>query len=230
MSLMSGDFLHRPQLEEIYEAIKRGEIDLLLMYNVSRFARNSENATYHYVRAVKVHQIGIEFIDAPPSGKLEKFHFALQSVFAEEYRDQVMKQTQEKRRERVTKRGLLMPGAWPLFGYTWDNEARKGRYLLLMKRQRPLCVVSLRWRPAACHAQRSVDSLMRKGFPLPRPINTHVAVCQKADACQPIWWQAYISRMLHTPVYWGEHVAFRYAHREVVDPDPATAKSVYFLP
>ena len=72
----------------------------------------------------------IEFVEAPPNEKLERFHLKFKTMFAEEYRDEVMRLTQEKRRERVTKRGLLLPGAWPLFGYTWDNEVKKGRYVI----------------------------------------------------------------------------------------------------
>src|SRR5690348_7566380 len=126
----SGDTVHRPLLEEIYAAAKRGEIDVLVMYRVNRFARNDDKATYLYGRAVYEHQMQIEFVEAPPSEKLERFHMKFKSIFAEEYRDEVMRLTQEKRRERVTKRGLLLPGAWPLFGYKWDNDIRKGRYLI----------------------------------------------------------------------------------------------------
>ena len=49
----SGANLFRPQLEEVYSAMKRGEIDVLVMYNVSRFARDDDNATYQYIRATK---------------------------------------------------------------------------------------------------------------------------------------------------------------------------------
>src|SRR5579871_6149331 len=112
----SGDNVYRPLLEEIYAAAKRGEIDLLVMYKINRFARNDDKATYLYGRAIYEHHLRIQFVEAPPSEKLERFHLKFKSIFAEEYRDEVMRLTQEKRRERVTKRGLLMPGAWPLFG------------------------------------------------------------------------------------------------------------------
>ncbi len=126
----SGDNVHRPLLEEIYSAAKRGEIDVLVMCKVNRFARNDDKATYLYGRAVYEHHMRIEFVEAPPSEKLERFHFKFKSMFAEEYRDEVKKQTAEKRRERITKRGLLMPGAWPLFGYVWDHPVKKGWYLI----------------------------------------------------------------------------------------------------
>jgi hypothetical protein len=64
-------------------------------------------------------------LEAPPSEKLERFYRKLNGIFAEEYRDEVMRLTLEKKRERVTKRGPLLPGAWPLFGYTWNNEVKK---------------------------------------------------------------------------------------------------------
>jgi DNA invertase Pin-like site-specific DNA recombinase len=76
----SGDTVHRPLLEEIYAAAKRGEIDLLVMYKVNRFARNEEKATYLYGRALYEHGIRIEFVEAPPSEKLARFHLKFKSI------------------------------------------------------------------------------------------------------------------------------------------------------
>lgn len=218
----SGDFLHRPQLEEVYEAVKRGEIDLLLMYNVSRFARNSENATYHYVRAVKVHQISIEFLDAPPSG-LEKFHFAFKSIFAEEERNEIMRRTLEKKRERVTKRGLLLPGAWPLFGYTWDNEAKKSRYLI---DEEAAAIVRRIFALAASGMSTTAICRLLNAEGVQTPSAYQHARGRWPDSRQvsPHWWQARISGLLHTPAYWGEHAAFRHAHKNVVELNPVTGK------
>ena len=83
----SGDTVHRPLLEEIYIATKRGEIDVLVMYKVNRFARNDDKATYLYGRAIYEHHMRIAFVESPPSEKLERFHSRFKSIFAEEYRD-----------------------------------------------------------------------------------------------------------------------------------------------
>lgn len=80
------------------------------MYRVNRFARNDDKAAYLYGRAIYEHRMRIEFVEAPPNEKLERFPMKFKSIFAEEYRDEVMRPTLEKKRERVTKRGLLLPG------------------------------------------------------------------------------------------------------------------------
>src|SRR5579862_3821035 len=87
----SGDTVHRPLLEEIYAAAKRGEIDVLVMYRVNRFARNDDKATYLFGRAVYEHQMRIEFVEAPANDKLERFNMKLKKKIAEEYRDKVKK-------------------------------------------------------------------------------------------------------------------------------------------
>jgi site-specific DNA recombinase len=219
----SGDNVHRPLLEEIYAAAKRGEIDLLVMYKVNRFARNEEKATYLYGRALYEHNMRIEFVEAPPSEKLARFHLKFKSIFAEEYRDEVMQQTKEKRRERVTKRGLLMPGAWPLFGYSWDNEVKKGRYVI---DEEAATIVRRVFALAA--GGMSMIAIARlfnaEGVPTPSLYQSSKGRFPESRRVSPLWHQGNIARMLRTPAYWGEHVAFRWAHQQVVEQNPASGK------
>lgn len=219
----SGDTVHRPLLEEIYAAAKRREIDLLVMYRVDRFARNDDKATYLYGRAVYEHQMRIEFVEAPPDEKLERFHMKFKSIFAEEYRDEVIRLTQEKRRERVTKRGLLMPGAWPMFGYIWDNEVKKSRYLIdeeaaaIVRRIFALAASGMTL-TAICRL------LNAEGVPTPTAYQRAHGRLPESRQGSPHWWSARVSYLLHNPAYWGEHAAFRHAHKNVVEQNPATGK------
>lgn len=219
----SGDTVHRPLLEEIYAAAKRGEIDVLVMYRVNRFARNDDKATYLYGRAVYEHQMQIEFVEAAPSEKLERFHMKFKSIFAEEYRDEVMRLTQEKRRERVTKRGLLMPGAWPLYGYAWDDPVKKGRYVI---DEEAAAIVRRIFALAA--SGKTLTEIVRlfnaEGVPAPSAYQQARGWLADGRRVASSWVQANISRMLKTPAYWGEHAAFRTKHKQVVEQDPATGQ------
>ncbi|HLV97289.1 MAG TPA: recombinase family protein [Ktedonobacterales bacterium] len=219
----SGDTVHRPLLEDIYAAAKRGEIDLLIMYRVNRFARNDDKATYLYGRAVYEHQMRIEFVEAPPNEKLERFHMKFKSIFAEEYRDEVMKLTLEKKRERVTRRGLLMPGAWPLFGYTWDNEVKKSRYVI---DEEAAAIVRRIFELAASGMTLTAICRLLNAEGVPTPSAYQRAHGRLPDSRQvsPYWWSARVSYLLHNPAYWGEHAAFRHAHKNVVEQNPATGK------
>lgn len=223
----SGDNVHRPLLEEIYGAAKRGEIDLLVMYKVNRFARNDEKAMYLYGRAVYEHNIRIEFVEAPPNDRLERFYLRFKSMFAEEYRDEVAKQTLEKRRERVTKRGLLLPGAWPLFGYVWDDPVKKRRYLIdeeaaaIVRRIFALSASGL-------SLVKITRLLNAEGVPTPSVYQRAKGRFPESRPVSPVWRQNYITRILKTPAYWGEHAAFRHSHKKVTAQDQATGKYVQY--
>lgn len=219
----SGANLFRPQLEEIYSAMKRGEINVLVMYNVSRFARDDDNATYQYIRATKELHITIVFVDAPSEERLQKFHRKFQGMFSEEFRAFVMKETHEKRRERVTRRGLLLPGAWPLYGYVYDDPVKKRRYLIDEE---------------AAAVVRHMFALAARGYSLGHIAQTFNAegiltptAYQRSKGRLPEsrkpakeWQAANITRMLHTPAYWGEHLAFRQEHKRVVEQDQSTGR------
>ncbi len=217
----SGDNVHRPLLEMIFTAAKRGEIDLLVMYRINRLGRNDDKATYLYGRAVYEQQMQIEFVEAPPNEKLARFHMKFQTIFAEEYRDEVMRLTLEKKRERVTRRGLLLPGSWPLFGYTWDHEVKKGRYVI---DEEAAAIVRRLFALAA--SGMSLNAICRllnaEGVPTPSVYQQAHGRWPEGRAVGQFWREGHISRMLHTPAYWGEHAAFRHEHRDVVEQDHAT--------
>jgi len=219
----SGDHVHRPLLEEIYAAAKRREIDVLVMYRVNRFARNDDKATYLYGRAVYEHHMQIEFVEAAPTERLERFHMKFQSIFAEEYREEVMKLTLEKKRERVTKRGLLLPGAWPLFGYTWDNEVKKGRYIIDEE-----AAIIIRRIFALAASGMSLTAMTRlfnaEGVPTPSKYQRLHGLLPEGRQVSSYWRQTYFNRILRTPAYWGEHAAFRHSQKHVVVQDAATGQ------
>ncbi|HLV97215.1 MAG TPA: recombinase family protein [Ktedonobacterales bacterium] len=223
----SGENVHRPLLEEIYAAAKRREIDVLVMYKVNRFARNDDKATYLYGRAVYENHMRIEFVEAPPSEKLERFHFKFKSMFAEEYRDEVKKQTAEKRRERVTKRGLLMPGAWPMFGYNWDHPIKKGRYLV---DEEAAAIVRRIFQDAynGITLRMITFKLNAEEVPTPSVYQKQKGWLPEGRKVSPIWRRGNVYRLLHTPAYWGEHAAYRHAHADVVEQDAVTGKYEQF--
>ena len=160
---------------------------------------------------------------APPSEKLERFFMKFNSVFAEEYRDEVMRLTQEKRRERVTKRGMLLPGAWPLFGYMWDNDVRKGRYIIDEE-----AAAIVRRIFAMAGSGMSLVAMVRllnaEGVTPPSAYHRAKGRLPESRQVSSFWRQCYITRILRTPAYWGEHAAFRYSHKNVVEQDPATGR------
>lgn len=134
-----------------------------------------------------------------------------------------MQQTKEKRRERVTKRGLLMPGAWPLFGYAWDNEVKKGRYVI---DEEAATIVRRIFALAA--GRMSMIAIARlfnaEGVPTPSVYQSRKGRYPESRRVSPLWHQGNVARILRTPAYWGEHAAFRWSHHQVVEQNPATGK------
>lgn len=196
---------------------------MLVMYKVNRFARNDDKATYLYGRALYEHQMRIEFVEAPPTEKLERFHRKFKSIFAEEYRDEVMQLTLEKKRERVTRRGLLLPGAWPLFGYTWDHEVKKSRYVI--DEEAAAIVRRIFALAASGMAMSAIARLLNaEGVPTPSAYQHARSRLPEGRQVASHWREGQISRLLRTPAYWGEHAAFRHAHKIVVEQSELTGK------
>lgn len=223
----SGERVHRPLLESLFTAAKRGEIDCIVLYKVNRFARNYDKSLYLYGRAV--YELGIEilFVEVPPANRLEKTYIQLKSIFSEDYRAEVYEATQKKRRERVTKRGLILPGAWPLYGYVFDDPVRKRRYLI----DEEAAAVVRRMFAMACRGislAKIARQFNAEGIPTPTAYQKLKGRFPDGRTVGSEWRASNIAQMLHVPSYWGEHAAFREEHTHVSEQNPATGQHEEF--
>lgn len=110
-----------------------------------------------------------------------------------------------------------------MFGYVWDDPVKKSRYVI---DEEAAAIVRRIFALAASGMTLTAICRLLNAEGVPPPSAYQQAHGRLPDSRQvsPHWWSARISSLLHNPAYWGEHAAFRHAHKNVVEQNPATGK------
>jgi site-specific DNA recombinase len=117
----SGSDLYRPEIERLWAAIERHEIDALVIDVLDRLSRDEGDvgAVYHHAdRHGVTIELASEDRDETEKGRMMR---TLSGMVARMERADIMRRTQRGRRARAA-RGDLFPASVPLYGYLWADE------------------------------------------------------------------------------------------------------------
>jgi DNA invertase Pin-like site-specific DNA recombinase len=226
--------LNRPGLNAAIEAIKQGEISVLLVGKYDRLSRVQWQA------AIAIHQIEHlyggrvesaserEQFDRDSTGTLLR---NIAAFVAERERESIIERTQGGRKARA-RDGKIISGPYPTYGYEWlDRDAKRGKSRYVIDEAAAQIVRRIYHATLLGHAVRSIarqlnnDGVLppaehhaRNGYPIPGNYTGHGK-----------WTATTIDRILTNTIYKGEYVAYRTITSAEHRFDPAQGQSRLFV-
>jgi DNA invertase Pin-like site-specific DNA recombinase len=209
--------LKRPGLQAAMEAIRKGEIQVLVVGRYDRFSR------IQMQQAIAIYQIEglyggrVESADRNEQFGKNSTGALLRSINAwraERELELVRERTQGARRARAQS-GKIVPAAVPLYGYVWaDPHEKRGKSRYLVDPETaPVVERIYREAVAGVSLRRIAGDLTRNGIPTPAQVLTArglVAPGRFKNIVEGRWGRQVIVRMLKNSAYCGEYVAHRY--------------------
>ena len=133
------DVFERPGLTAMRYAAKRGEFDVLVMYQLDRFSRVAwqqemvrEELRLHGVTAVSLKKDEHADDDSPIGASIRAFY----SSKAEEERNDILQRTRDGQ-DRKLKRGFV-GGGRAAYGYRWNADGRERTHYLIDPEEAPV--------------------------------------------------------------------------------------------
>jgi site-specific DNA recombinase len=121
-----GEDLYRPQMDRLWDAIMRHEVDGVICDVLDRLSRDEGDAAafWHHCDRYGVRvELASEDLDDSEHGRNLR---TLAGIVARMERADIKRRTQRGRRARAAA-GKLFPGPWPLYGYLWGDPERGAR-------------------------------------------------------------------------------------------------------
>ena len=203
----SGATLDRPGLDRLRDALRTGEMDVVVFHSPDRLARK---AVYQGLVLEEIEKAGIrvEFLNYPVDDSPEsRMLLGMQGLFAEYERAKIMERTRRGKLQRA-REGALVGGHAP-FGYCWikRNESSRARFEIS---DYPAAIIRRMYR-LLVDDQLSTRSIARK--------LTQEGVATAKGAAQ--WQPTAVFRMLTNPVYKGSYRYRQSGQDEILIPVPA---------
>jgi DNA invertase Pin-like site-specific DNA recombinase len=221
----SGSDLYRPEMERLWWAIERREIDGLVIDVLDRLSRDEGDvgAVYHHADRYGVTiELSTEDKDETEKGRAMR---TLTGMMARMERVEIMRRTQRGKRKRATD-GKLLPGATPLYGYLWSDPVKKARAAYIVDPE-TACIVVRIWERIAdgVPIRALARELNADGIPTPAQVLAARGQLPKVrdpetgdlverdplEIAAMRWQPGTIGHILHHPAYLGQHSVYRYA-------------------
>jgi DNA invertase Pin-like site-specific DNA recombinase len=206
--------LNRPGLQTAFEAIRKQEIQVLVVGRYDRFSRIQLQQAVAIYQIEKVYGGRVESTDPREQFGRDSTGTLLRSVNAwraEQELDLIRARTQGGRRSRAQS-GKLIAAPFPLYGYQWaDPDARRGKSRYTIDPETaPIVERIIREVAAGIPIHRVAFLLIEEHVPTPaqvliaRGLITHHRFKMTAG-----WSRTMIQRIAANPAYCGQYVAFR---------------------
>ena len=204
-----GEDLYRPQMDRLWDAIIRHEIDAVVIDVLDRLSRDEGDcgAFYHHCDRYGVRvELASEDIDETENGRNLR---TLSGMMARMERVDIRRRTQRGRKARVSA-GKLLPASFPLYGYVF-GDAQHTCYIVDPESG---WVVVFIFESVAdgVPIRRLVRELEQRGIPTPFQVLAQRGQLPAGRRVNVIWHRRTIQRILHHPAYWGQHSAYRWAN------------------
>jgi site-specific DNA recombinase len=203
----SGFTLDRPKLTNLRDALRRGQIDAVIVNSFDRWA-STDKDSYRLYTELDEGEASLESVtqgkfEDSPTGRLVMNAYTLgRELWLEDHKER----THRGRRGRVES-GKLIPGNRPPYGYLWADDT-KGR-LIPNPATAPIVQRIFHEIAAGATARGMCLRLTEEGVPAPMGGAT--------------WAQPTVSALVRRPVYYGEARAFRYRAIKTKNGKPSVA-------
>jgi site-specific DNA recombinase len=193
----SGSYLDRPALNRLREAVAAGEVDVILIYDPDRLARN---LVHQLVLCESFEKAGVvcqfitaEFQDSPEG----RMFFQMKGVFADYERTKFLDRTRRGRLQKA--RQGFVSGGWVSYGYRYIRKkpGEKGGSYEVNGPEAQVVRRVFSWVLEGYSARSIVSKLNDEGIPASR---------------SPKWCKSSVLRLLRNEWYIGRAYSNRYQH------------------
>lgn len=155
----------RPQLVKMREQIRTGAVDVVIVYATDRLSRSQTDFAIIFDEmqraGVHLHCVSEPFEDTA----LGKFIISVRAFAGELEREKIRERTMRGNNNRLA-RGELRPSNRPLYGYQWNDPARKAKTAYIIDEERSAVVRRIFAAVASGATLRSVArALTAEGVP-----------------------------------------------------------------
>jgi site-specific DNA recombinase len=201
--------LNRPGLDAARDAIRHGEVQVLV---VGKYDRLSRNQLQQAVLVYEAQEYGARIESASRSERFDQsavgnFMRSSAAFVAERELEAIRERTQGGRRARV-RAGKLLTGGAPLYGYRWadPHERRSKSRYIPDPETAPIVQRIFREAAAGLPLRTIARNLEAEGIPTPGQVHAALGSHKAASAR---WYASTLRRILLHPGYIGEHVGYR---------------------
>src|SRR5215212_7377518 len=191
-----AELFDRAGLNRIREAIRRREVDAVVVFAIDRLSRDQNHRAVVFAEA-EYHDVHLEFVteklDDTPEGRLLA---SVSSYVAAIEREKIRERTIRGKRAKA-EAGRVPSSGLDLFGYVKDRE-RGVRTI----REDEAAVVRRIFRETA--DGRAIRDIARR-----LNADAILAPGARVAGCTGLWWTSSLHRILRDPTYKGEAAAFR---------------------
>ena len=196
----------RPEMTTLRQMIRKREVDIVVLIRLDRLARDQIHQSVLIYEAEK-YGVRIELTDEEPyeDTAMGRFMRSVKGFVNEIERHTIKERTTSGMRQRV-KKGHMIPGPHPLYGYQFGDEKRT-HYIVHPRTSQ--VVIRIFQDLAAGKTMRSIAfSLRQEG--IPSPMDQHRLDRGLASTGTP-WTTTAIYNIAHHPAYCGLHAAYRWS-------------------
>jgi site-specific DNA recombinase len=206
-----GEDLYRPQMDKLWEAIMRHEVEGVIADVLDRLSRDEGDAAafwHHCDRYGVVVELASEDLDDSEQGRTVRF---IAGMHARMERADIKRRTQRGRRARAAA-GKLGAAPFPLYGYLWGDPEKGQRSYYVVDPETSWVVVIIFERVAGgVPLRRICRQLEAEGIPTPGQVLERRGQLPRGKTASAVWHKSTIQRMIkRTPAYWGANEAYRY--------------------
>lgn len=197
-----AEYRERPHLTQMREAMRRKEFDVIVVYTIDRLSRVQVHLAV-LIDEAQYSGVSIEFVQQQfDDSSVGQFIRSVLGFVGEIEREKIIERTQRGKRARIES-GKLLPGRKPLYGYKYDNPARKAKNAYCINTEEAIVVQRIFQMGVEGHTIRSIASkLNTEGIPSPA-------------LGYGRWTHTIIVRILKNRFYTGEAVAFKQRYTKV---------------
>lgn len=207
--------LNRPGLQAAIQAIRDGEIEVLIVGRFDRFSRNQMQQSVVIYEIEQIYGGHVESADPKEQLGKDATGVFLRSLFAynsERELEKIVERTQRGRQARAQS-GKLIASPFPLYGYLWaDQHVRRGKSRYVVDPETARVVQRIFLDAASGMKLRTIARQMTaEGIPTPARLlidRGYVAPNRFAKMTGD-WTKQMIIRICDNPAYIGQYVAYR---------------------
>ena len=213
--VMGGEDLYRPEMDRLWEAIMRHEIDGVVVDVLDRLSRDEgDQASFynHCDRYGVAIELASQDIDDTEQGRILR---TVLGIVARMERVDIRRHTQGGRRRRAAVDGKLFPQHYPLYGYLFTDDT----HAAYMPDPETAWVVVRIFAAVADGApiREVARRLAADGIPTPAQVLAKRGQLPNGwrDPSTSDWNPGSLGRILRHPAYWGEHSAYRWSRAPI---------------
>jgi site-specific DNA recombinase len=219
--------LDRPGINDMLQAAKNGEFDILAVGEYDRLSRIQIQRSALQYQLLKYGVQNISVHEPVPEGPIGDFLRNSYAFAAEVELLSIRLRTTGGRKRRV-RGGKLAVGAHQLYGYVWANaDVKHGKDAYLIDSETaPIVKLIFELVLSGTSLRGVAQKLQNRHIPTPGQVLESRGQLPRKRTTSSIWRLSTLARILSNPAYIGQHSGWRHGTEEIKKRDPQSGEII----